>query len=48
MLVGVALAWKGVPAPALLKFALTGTASCALCFLLAGALLRLPFLRRLL
>lgn len=48
VLVAVALAWRDVPAPALLKFAVTGTLSIALCLLLAGALLRLPLLRRVL
>ena len=48
VVVAVALAWRAVPAPALLKFAVTGALSVALCLLLAGALLRLPLLRRLL
>ena len=48
VLVAVALAWRGVAAPALLKFAVTGTASCVLCFFFAGALLRVPALRKIL
>lgn len=48
VLVAVALAWATVPAPALLKFALTGTLACVLCYSLAGALLRLPGVARVL
>jgi surface polysaccharide O-acyltransferase-like enzyme len=48
VLVAVALAGRGVPAPALLKFAVTGSLACALCFVIAGWLLRLPALRRVL
>jgi len=48
VLVGVALAWANVPAPALLKFTLTGLLSCWLCYLIAGALLRLPGAQRVL
>lgn len=48
VVVAVALAWREVPAPALLKFMVTGTLSATLCLLLAGGLLRLPLLRRLL
>lgn len=46
--VAVALAWREVPAPALLKFAVTGSLACVLCYLIAGALLRVPALRRVL
>jgi peptidoglycan/LPS O-acetylase OafA/YrhL len=46
VLVGVALGWREVPAPAMLKFAVTGSISCVLCFVVAGWLLRLPSLRR--
>jgi peptidoglycan/LPS O-acetylase OafA/YrhL len=42
VLVGVALAWRDVPAPSLVKFAATGAAACLICFLAAGQLLRLP------
>ena len=48
VLVGVALAWRAVPAPALLKFAVTGSIASALCFVLAGWLLRVPGVRRVL
>ena len=48
VLVTVALAWSGVPANALLKFAVTGIVSCAVCFLVAGWLLRVPGLRKIL
>lgn len=48
VLVAVALAWRNVSANALVKFAVTGTLSCALCFFIAGLLLRLPALRKLL
>ena len=44
--VGVALAWRDVTAPALLKFAVTGFVACVLCYLAAGALLRVPGMRR--
>jgi peptidoglycan/LPS O-acetylase OafA/YrhL len=46
VLVAIALAWKDVPAPALLKFAVTGSLGCAGCFVLAGVLLKLPGARR--
>jgi peptidoglycan/LPS O-acetylase OafA/YrhL len=46
VLVAIALAWKDVPAPALLKFAVTGSLGCAACFVLAGVLLKLPGARR--
>lgn len=42
IVVGVALAWSGVPAPALVKFAVTGCASCILCFAAAGLVLQVP------
>lgn len=48
VLVAVAVAWRVVPANALLKFMVTGALSCALCFVIAGGLLRLPTLRKLL
>jgi len=48
VLVGVALAWRSVQAPALLKFALTGSVTCLLCYLLAGALLWVPGVKRVL
>ncbi len=46
ILVGVSLAMRGLAAPALVKFALAGTAACALCFIAAGALLAIPVVRR--
>lgn len=46
VLVGVSLALRGLVAPALLKFALAGALAIALCVLLAGLLLRVPMLRR--
>lgn len=48
IVVGVALAWRDVAAPALLKFAVTGTLACAVCYGAAGLLLRLPPVRRVL
>jgi len=42
ILVGVALAWRGVEAPALVKFVLTGSVACALCYIVAGRVLRIP------
>lgn len=46
--VAIALAWRSVPAPALLKFAITGSLACLACYLLSGWLLRLPGVRRVL
>ncbi len=46
ILVGVSLAMRALAAPALVKFALAGTAACFLCFLAAGALLAIPAVRR--
>jgi surface polysaccharide O-acyltransferase-like enzyme len=48
IVVAVALAWRSVPANALLKFALTGSGSCLLCFVVAGGMLRIPGLRKIL
>lgn len=48
VVVAVSLAMRGVPAPALVKFAVTGAVSCVLCYLLAGALLRVPLIARVL
>ena len=48
VVVAVALAWRGVTAPALLKFAVSGGVSCVLCYLLAGALLRVSGVSRVL
>jgi len=46
VLVATALLWRGVQAPALLKFAVTGSIACALCYLVAGILLRVPRVAR--
>jgi peptidoglycan/LPS O-acetylase OafA/YrhL len=46
VIVAVALAWRGVAAPALFKFALSGSIACVLCYLLAGLLLRVPGVSR--
>jgi peptidoglycan/LPS O-acetylase OafA/YrhL len=46
ILVGVSLAMRSLAAPALIKFALAGSATCVLCFFAAGALLTLPPVRR--
>ena len=48
VVVGVTLAWRLVPAPALLKFAVSGTLACLLCYLIAGWLLRIPIVKRVL
>jgi len=48
VVVAVTLVWRLVPAPALLKFALSGGVACLLCYLLAGALLRVPGVKRVL
>lgn len=40
--VAIALAWRGIQAPALLKFAMTGGLACVACYWIAGLLLRLP------
>lgn len=48
VVVGVTLALHGWAAPPLLKFACAGAAACVLCVALAGALLRVPLLRRVL
>jgi hypothetical protein len=46
VVVAVTLAWRVVPAPALLKFALSGGLACLLCYGLAGVLLRVPGVKR--
>lgn len=48
VVVGVSIAWRGVQAPALLKFLITGAVSTAICFVLAGWILKLPWMRRIL
>jgi peptidoglycan/LPS O-acetylase OafA/YrhL len=46
ILVGAALAWRDIAAPALVKFLVTGSVACALCYLAAGLLLRVPGVAR--
>ena len=46
VLVAIALAWREVHAPQLAKFALTGSMTCVVCYLLAGFVVRLPGVRR--
>lgn len=46
--VAVALAWRDMHAPALLKFAVTGSVAYVLSYLIAGMLLRVPAIRRVL
>ena len=46
ILVAVALAWRHVEAPHLVKFALTGTLTSLICFWIAGFLLRLSPIRK--
>jgi surface polysaccharide O-acyltransferase-like enzyme len=46
--VAIALAWRDVPAPPLLKFAVTGGLACVVCYWIAGGLLGLPGVRRVL
>lgn len=41
-LVGTALAWREIAAPALVKFVVTGSVACALCYFAAGLILRIP------
>jgi hypothetical protein len=48
VLVGIALAWSAIAAPALVKFAVTGVVTCLVCFVLAGLILRIPGARRIL
>jgi len=46
ILVGVALVWGHVAAPALFKFIATGSLACALCYVIAGLALRIPVVAR--
>jgi surface polysaccharide O-acyltransferase-like enzyme len=48
VVVAVTLAWRGVAVPTLIKFALSGSVACVLCYLLAGLLLQVPGVRRVL
>ena len=46
VLVGISLLLRAWAAPALVKFALTGSLACATCWILADPLVRVPGLRR--
>ncbi|WP_298257641.1 acyltransferase [Bradyrhizobium sp.] len=46
VLVAVALTWRDVAAPALVKFPVTGSLACALCYVLAGLALRIAVVAR--
>ena len=48
VVVAVTLAWRHAASPALLKFIVSGSFACVLCYLLAGLLLRLPSVERVL
>jgi len=48
VVVAIALVWRGVAAPTLIKFGLSGSVACVLCYLLAGLLLQVPGVRRVL
>ncbi|PMS18609.1 acyltransferase [Trinickia dabaoshanensis] len=48
VLVGIALLWKDVHVDQLIKFAVTGSLSCVVCYLIAGAILRIPGTKRIL
>jgi len=48
VLVAIALLWRDVPATPLIKFVVTGIATCLACFSIAGLLLRSPALSRIL
>jgi hypothetical protein len=46
VLVAIALAWRNVQAPHLVKFAVTGTLTSLVCFWIAGFLVRVPLIKR--
>jgi hypothetical protein len=46
VLMGISLLLSGWTAPALVKFAATGTLVCVTCWMVAGPLVRAPGLRR--
>ena len=48
VVVAVTLAWRSVAAPALLKFAVSGSVACVLCYVLAGLLLHVRGVKRVL
>lgn len=47
VLVAIALGWRNVEAPHFIKFALTGALTSLVCFWIAGILLRVPLIRKL-
>ena len=48
VVVAVALTWRSVPAPALVKFAVSASIASVLCYLVAGLLLKVPGVARVL
>ena len=46
VVVATALAWRHIEVPALLKFAVTGSIACVVCYFVAGLLLRIPGVAR--
>ena len=46
IVVGIALVWRDVAAPALVKFLVTGSLSCVICCFVAGLALRVPAVAR--
>ena len=46
VLVGVAIAWQDLAEPAFVKLLVTGAVCCALCYVLAGVLLPIPRVAR--
>ncbi len=46
VLVAVAMAWRGIAAPPLVKVLLTGSVACLLCHWIGELLLRVPWVRR--
>jgi len=48
VLVALALAWRSVAAPPAFKFLVTGAATCLVCYLLAGLMLKVPGAKRVL
>ncbi len=47
-IVAIALAWRFVGAPALIKFLVTGSLACIACYFVAGLILAIPGVRRVL
>ncbi len=46
VLVAIALAWRTTAAPHLVKFGVTGMLTALVCFAIAGLLVRIPLLKR--